>query len=509
MNGKTTPGAARPELLLFLGIPLYFYVNLFTPAGTPFLLGGDRIYFWVWAQRIFHGERIYLDFFQFTPPGTDLLYLTFFRLFGLHLWVTNLVVFLLGLALCGICLSIAGQIMSRKMSLLAAWLFLSLIYGQLLNATHHWFSVLAVLSATRVLMPVQNRARIAAAGALLGTASFFTQTTGVAGALACILALALRPGAVHRRRDIPINSAILLLAFVAAWGVLSAHTIAAAGFKTIEYFQIYYPSHFMVYGFGSRFPGFPQALTLKTLPHLLRYLAVYVIAFSVSPITIWLCRRQKQRIEDDIAWRVTLLATVGLLLLLAVLPGLNWLRLFAVSLPELILLVWLIGRMERGRAAILALGWTVVAVLAAGHTWSKYREPHRTMLLPAGKAVVDIHHFEKYSWLLARTKPGDWFFQSAWPGAYIPLLLRNPVFLDALMTDDETRPEFVARTLADLERRQVRYILWTPRLNTPDPTLPGQDHLAPLQSYIAAHYARIHVFSDQDEIWERRPGPGF
>jgi len=64
-------------LTMLLGIAGFLYLNLFALPNIPFLQTGDQIYFWVFAQRMSQGERVYRDFFQFTPPGTDLLYLFF------------------------------------------------------------------------------------------------------------------------------------------------------------------------------------------------------------------------------------------------------------------------------------------------------------------------------------------------------------------------------------------------------------------------------------------------
>ena len=87
-----------PLVFVLLGAATYLYLNLFALPNTPFLLSGDQVYFWMDAQRMLHGERIYLDFFQFTPPGTDLLYAALFKLFGPRVWVTNAAVLALGVA---------------------------------------------------------------------------------------------------------------------------------------------------------------------------------------------------------------------------------------------------------------------------------------------------------------------------------------------------------------------------------------------------------------------------
>lgn len=163
-------------ILVVLGTSTYLYVNLFSFPNTPFLLGGDQVFFWTDAQRMLDGERIYQDFFQFTPPGTDLFYLALFKLFGANLWVTNAAVLVLGVSLCLLCFVLANQIMGRRSALLATVLFLVLINGKLLSGTHHVFSVLAIMGAVNICMRKITGARILIGGGLLGLASLFTQT---------------------------------------------------------------------------------------------------------------------------------------------------------------------------------------------------------------------------------------------------------------------------------------------------------------------------------------------
>jgi hypothetical protein len=118
------------------------------------------------AQRLLHGEQIYRDFFQFTPPGTDLVYAALFKLFGLRIWVTNATVLLLGVSLFWICLELASELMDRSQALLTAALFLVIIYGKMLNGTHHWFATLAVMCALKLNIRTPTRSRLLAAGLL-------------------------------------------------------------------------------------------------------------------------------------------------------------------------------------------------------------------------------------------------------------------------------------------------------------------------------------------------------
>jgi hypothetical protein len=208
--------------LSLIAVPLYLYLNLFTFTNVPFLLGGDQTFFWIYAVRLLHGEKVYRDFFQFTPPGADLFYLALFRLFGPHVWVTNFAVLLLGVALCWVCFFLAQRLMERNLAFLAILLSLVFVYRDRPDATHHRFSMLAGLCAVRAVMPVRTLRRIAIAGVLLGVASFFTQTTGVAGLLAVIASFAWEHASRGRLWEPVLKQQLFLcIAFGLAWIFLS------------------------------------------------------------------------------------------------------------------------------------------------------------------------------------------------------------------------------------------------------------------------------------------------
>src|SRR6266566_4471876 len=94
LSYATTVGRRRsPDgwfvLLMLLGISGYLYLNVFLVTNIPILLGGDQVFFWMNGQRMLHGERPYVDFFQFTPPGADIFYLALFKMFGPQIWPLN------------------------------------------------------------------------------------------------------------------------------------------------------------------------------------------------------------------------------------------------------------------------------------------------------------------------------------------------------------------------------------------------------------------------------------
>ncbi|HEX3472845.1 MAG TPA: hypothetical protein VHT28_16815 [Silvibacterium sp.] len=492
--------------ILLFGVPLYLYANLFAFPNIPFLLDGDQVFFWVYAQRMLYGEHAYRDFFQFTPPGTDFIYLAWFRLFDPHLWVANVVVLLLGVALCGICFSISKQVMDTGPALLATLLFLVFIYGRLLDATHHWFSMLALLCAVRIVMPGRSAPRIAMAGALFAVASFFTQTAGVAGLIALLVSIAWEGFCAKKRWRIVLGYQLLL---AAAFGLvligLNAYFIAEIGWKQLWYFQVSYPQHYLIYKHQMFFPELPQHLTWRRWHDLVQRLFIYGLVLVIYPSTLWLCWRKCRSATFRNGQQLVLLSLLGFFLLLEIITRVNWTRLYIVSVPALILLIWAVTRSGRLARYVMATLWFIVTCLALAQTVSRHRQYSQVVRLPAGRVALSAQNYEKFFSLMQYTKPGDFFFQAPWPNVYLPLELRSPVFVDVLWPDNVTRPEYVERTIQQLECKQVKYILWSARLEAPeDPSRPWEYHLGPLRAYLHNHYKRIRALQDQDELWQRK-----
>jgi hypothetical protein len=495
-----------PALLFCSAI--YLYANLFAFPNIPFLLSGDQVYLWMNAQRMLHGERIYQDFFQFTPPGADLLYLGFFKLFLPNIWVTNAIVLAVGVIACWVCYEISKLVMERQQALLAASIFLVLIYGKLLNGTHHWFSVLAAMAAVAILMKARTPARIAIAGSLLGLASFFTQTRGLVTALAIVAYLVW--GGLRAKESwasLLRCQALLFLPFLATLAALSGYFIATTGIKQLWYFQITYVWHFMVNGFSTASLGLPATLTWRSQPGLGQYLVVYVLLPVAYAIALRRCWRKSHNPPSPETDRILLLTLAGIAMLLEVALSVNWLRLFCVAMPGIILLAWILGSPNL-RAHATGLMWVAVLCLAFLQTWARQHREYRTVDLPAGRAAASPQTHEKLQWLMQNTKPGDLFFQAGWPGLYLPLASPNPAYLDVLETGDQTRPRYVESSIRQLQARQVRFILWSPRLNSPESFRPPEAyHLAPFCEFLHSHYRLLQTFSDQDEVWERTASP--
>ncbi|MBB6146684.1 4-amino-4-deoxy-L-arabinose transferase-like glycosyltransferase [Silvibacterium bohemicum] len=225
---------ARWHIVLAFTSAIYLYLNLFSSLRFPFLLSGDQIYFWMGAQRIVGGQAIYRDFFQCTPPGTDLVYAACFKVFGETIWVTNAVALVLGVLSACLCFSLARQLMKNAPAMLATALFLVLIYGKFLNATHHWFAVLLIFLAVRVSMERLSIGRMAWSGALLGLASFFNHVHAAAALFAFVIYLLLSGVRKHEERvHMAKSAAALILTFGAVALCLYAHYLGTVGFERL------------------------------------------------------------------------------------------------------------------------------------------------------------------------------------------------------------------------------------------------------------------------------------
>jgi hypothetical protein len=489
---------------LLAGSAIYLCANLFATPTTPFLLGGDQALFWTNALRLLHGELIYRDFLEFTPPGADLIYLGMFRLLGSRIWVANLVVLVLGVTLCWLCFRVARSIMSPVQAALAAALLVVLDYGRMLNGTHHWFSMLAVMGALAILLSASTPWRIAAAGMLLGVASFFTQTRGPFAALG-VAAFVMWD---RRQTQQPWQTCLkhaswIIVPLVMTWVALSSYFIAKLGFWQLWYFQVTYVLRYVTTGPSDLSFSSPEVLAWLAKPEGLLFLLIFFTVPGIYALTVWRCSRRVPRSDSSDSarresQRIMLLTFVGATLFVEVAESPNWIRLYCVVIPAIILGVWLLTHTLtttlRGYATTLM--WAGLICVAAQQTWSRHRHQALFADLPAGRVATARLTGEKLAWLARHTTPGQLFFEARWVDLYMPLALRNPTFTDMLEGGHNSRPEFVDLSIRQLEARQVRYIIWAHRLES------SAYPFARFRQFLAERYQRVFTFPDQDEVWQ-------
>jgi hypothetical protein len=243
----------------------------------------------------------------------------------------------------------------------------------------------------------------------------------------------------------------------------------------------------------------PLSVSWATLPLVVQNVSAYVVLPPVYAICLWKCYRAPREAPPDNVARVALLTLVGTAMFLEIAQNPSWMRFYCVAVPGVILLVWLVGGLGKVAKYATAVMWIAVVSLAVHQTWIRQSAYSVVQELPGGRIATTPLIAEKLAWFAARTRPGQFMLQAAWPGMYLPLALRNPLYIEELETSGQGRLGYVALSIRQLEAKQVRYILWSPLLDAPGFSL------APLREFMEKRYRRIWIFPDQDEVWERTP----
>lgn len=463
---------------------LYLAFAVVSLHGIPFLLGGDAQFFSANALRMFNGDLVYRDFLEFTPPGTDLIYWAAFELLGPRIWAPNLVVLVLGLSLGWLCFHVARQLMRPGLALLATALFLIQDYGKWLDATHHWFSLLAALLAVAVLMRTRTPTRTLVSGALLGAASYFSQTRGVSAALGVAAFLVWD----RYRTQAPWRVCLwqwtrLVVSFVASWVVLSGYFLLKVGTATVLYFQTLYVL---------RYVTSEQSVAHHAETDVLHWPPYYAVLYCAIPLICVLAVWRSHRRTPSSSGASMLLACVGGAMFIEVALSPNPLRVDAIALPSMVLLVWLLSAVDaplmRYATPILLLG---LLLLGAHRIADRNARSSQEEDLPAGRVVMPPATGEKLAWIAQHTVAGEEFFQANYVNLYLPLGLRSPAYAPL----SRQTPAYVDVDIRQLESKRVRYILWS---RYDEPRYPR------FEQFLNEHYQPVWTFADRDEIWERK-----
>ncbi len=502
-------------ILFLLAAPSFLYCFLFIPPFLPTEGSSwDSLLYLAPGQRMYQGEMIYRDVFEFVTPGTALVNFLMFKLFGLRLWIPDLLALLLGLGLVWLGVVISRKLMRPSLALLPSAVFLVSARGFLCDSTHHWYSVLAAIAAIAVLMERRTSARIAAAGFLCGLSACFTQTRG----LAVVVGFALFLWWESRQRQegwrrLLRREAWLLTSFLAAFLAVNAYFIWQAGparyfWCTVVFVLKYYPKMASANTFQVIRTEFPVFASLRTF---LNPFAQWLLLFAFIPLVfiLFFARywRESSRKPLEYWERPMLVAIVGFFMLLSIAPAPDFVRMRASMLPPFILLGWLLDsprKLPRALVVALTLGTLFLALFSL-----MARRPHPVGILTTSQGKLAFTEPEAYEgdlWIRQHTQPSEYFYEAAYPDVYFYLDLRNPAPLSCIENGGYTTPEQVAEVIRGLEQHQVRYILWRPDYLgiLPESENPSDDYLRPLQSYIHSHYSLVKVFSNSAEIWEKK-----
>src|SRR5262245_10897512 len=230
--------------LLFVGsivfvLCLPFMRSIFGLGDEGVLLHG--------AERLLRGERLYVDFFEFLPPGGFLIVEAWFAITGIWMWSARLLAILTitGIA-CFIYLACRRASGHAPASAFVAIGWAVMSQGAWTQISHHWFTTLfSMVAAWAVLAslgkPQRRQWQPLVAGLAAGAAAMVTPTRG---ALAMLAAAAGFAGS-RRHRTVLIAFALggalvplSVLAYVIGQGALAAAFNDVIVFSATRYASI-------------------------------------------------------------------------------------------------------------------------------------------------------------------------------------------------------------------------------------------------------------------------------
>jgi hypothetical protein len=457
------------------------------------------------------GQVIYRDFFQFTLPGTELVYFALFKLLGPRAWVPNVMLLVLGLSLTWLSIVISRKVIRGRAVYLPGLLFLTFSLYSRLDATHHWYSLLPVMGAIALLIEKRTCARLAVAGLLFGFASFFTQVRGLVAVVGLVVFLVWEHRRTASSRLAVLRAqACLVGTFLGTLVATNAYFAWKAGLRRFLECTVI---------FGIRYHGaYSAANSLKTYlfsPPPVRpwyglpWLVVYLFVHLLLPLVYFLFfgrHWRAARSHPEHAWNeLMLLSIVGLSLFLGVAPAPSFGRLSPVALPALILFVWFVTLPGKPERILSRLVWGFVLLMSVLDPMRVQRHPKSYLDLPSGRAAfLDPIVYERYKWIAEHTRRSDFFFQGDWADTYVALGLRNPTPVPFVTNTGYTRPAQVQEVIEALERQRVQLVLWSLDLDMPQRVPGAIDHLSPLRAYLRGRYRVVKTFADGDQVWQRR-----
>jgi hypothetical protein len=516
----TTHAPSRPDQQLsrslfaiaFAAAFIFLYLRTVLLPATPFVVINDQVLFFARAARSAHGQVLYRDFFEIVTPGTNFLYATAFRIFGIHAWLIPAWTIAVGLTLCSVITLIASRIFRGPLLLLPAALFLVLDFSTGPNLTHHWYSTLFALAAVAVLAEDISLPRIAAAGSFCALAVLFTQTKGVLVFFALVAYVLWLKRFRTQTSNLLAQLTALILPFAAIVSSVLGYYIHQAGFRAVFFDLVTFPPTYMSGDDGNSPRIYLRQLHtmlshhgLSSLLPLIPYLFIYALVPYIYFFGLYRLWSKRTTLSPALRQLLVLLHLVGLALFLAIADGPTYFRLGVAAPPAILILIWLISQQSptqqllRRAFCILALFFAVALPAYRQIRW------HATLDLPFGKtAFYDNLLFQQFQWTAQRTHPSEPFFNEPALGLY--LALDNPTQAEFVTYAEFTRPEQLTAILHSLQQHPPRFIFMNSTSSAPNP----HDHTAPFRQYLHDNYHLARVFPLEhgevsEECWERNP----
>lgn len=514
--------SAWPRYPFLLAVAVFLYLFLFKFPATPFFTDGDQSIFLYEGERLFNGDVMYRDFFEFTLPGTQALYALMFAIFGLKYWIIGAVTIAIGVSTAWLLLKISEKLLAPPLSYLPAVIYVFFGFRWFgIDGSHRMFSPIFILLAIWILMRGKSSLELVLAGCSLAIASFFTQQRGFVVLAAIVVYLFLdRYFSRESLASFFRSTAVITLSFLVLLIALCSYFVFAAGADNFFYATLAYPYKYYSYGhpnnFGVYFIDLNKAFAIESASDVLELAPTvfYAIALPFVNLVLLGAFIKSRKNVDWKTWRFPILiGLTGLFLTLSTTAP-NQFRLFQIAGPSLIVLVWLLDRIDiswnvKRRFANAAIG----ILLLLGSFQAIRMQTHWEFVdldFPVGKlTMVASPQAYRYQWLSKNVQPGDYFFEVYEPFVYFPLRLKNPTRYSQIWANDYTRPEQVAEVVRNLGDRKPRFILFdNSYLPSATPRASG-DHTEPLADFMIQNYSPIGEIYEIDnkpvQIWEINP----
>ena len=211
----------------------------------PTLNGADESFTLYGAKRVWQGQAVYHDFFDFITPASFYLYALAYAVGGVSISTARVTSALLN-ALSVVCTYFLALYVASMAEAILAGLLVVVICVPVWNmASHHWLATAFGLAAAAVLLAPRcqdsTRARPAAAGALAGLLVCSHQDRGVWFILWLVVAVPLL--VLCRRAGARWRQAVRELAWAAAGGAAVCVAILGYAVWRASFREVVYATH--------------------------------------------------------------------------------------------------------------------------------------------------------------------------------------------------------------------------------------------------------------------------
>lgn len=505
--------------LLFLAACLVFiYLHVFLLPATPFFYESDHVALLNDSKRMFEGEVLYRDLFEFTFPGGPTLYYLLINVFGPVYWIVNLAIIAHGVAAAALGIYVSRRVIGDNLyAYLPSTLFIFFgfrWYG--VDGEHRMFSPVFAVLAIAFVLTSRSLSRLASAGAACAFSSYFTQQRGLVTAAAIGLFLLFELGfkqgewAKFLRSSLVLGSSFAITLFL-----LVLPNLLSAGPDNFYQSTIAFLLHYVD---DSSWNGLQTYLvTLKkisttgvtmTVVAVFYYLLIPLI-YVAALIFAWIKRKS---LPSDTLFGILLICLVGILLAAGT-AGPNAGRLFQISLPALIAFVFLLRRglpdnkiFPTGLIALL-MAFGFILALRLQTAWNG-----DIVSTPSGRLVfLSPVIQERYDWMLQHASRGDYVYETYNAHVNFPLDLRNPSKMSILLNSGYTIEAQVVQAIEDLKRKNTKYIIWDGTWTREIETRSGNNKLEPFYQYMKSNYRLVQSFTPYDDrdrqVWEKLTVP--